>query len=62
MILENDDGTPMNLTGIAVYSQFRKSYNSTVGYSFTSTMVDALNYRMTYLERDVAWVDNVEVK
>jgi len=43
MILENDDGTPMNLTGISVYSQFRKSYNSTVGYSFTSTMVDALN-------------------
>ena len=26
------------------------------------TMVDALNYRMTYLERDVAWVDQVEVK
>lgn len=26
------------------------------------TMVDALNYRMTYLERDVAWVDQVKVK
>jgi hypothetical protein len=26
------------------------------------TMVDALNYRMTYLERDVAWVDQMEVK
>jgi len=26
------------------------------------TMVDALNYRMNYLERDVAWVDQVEVK
>mgnify|MGYP001090058172 FL=1 len=26
------------------------------------TMVDALNYRHTYLERDVAWVDQVEVK
>ena len=26
------------------------------------TMVDALNYRMNNLERDVAWVDQVEVK
>ena len=25
------------------------------------TMVDALNYRNTYLGRDVAWVDQVEV-
>lgn len=26
------------------------------------TMVDALNYRMINLERDVAWVDHVEIK
>ena len=26
------------------------------------TMVDALNYRMNNFERDVAWVDQVEVK
>ena len=26
------------------------------------TMVDALNYRMTYLERDTAWVDEIEIK
>jgi|TARA_R110000764_G_scaffold118506_1_gene206060 hypothetical protein len=25
------------------------------------TMVDALNYRMTYLERDTAWVDEIEI-
>jgi hypothetical protein len=24
-------------------------------------MVDALNYRMTYLERDTAWVDEIEI-
>lgn len=26
------------------------------------SLVAALNYRMNNLERDVAWVDNVEVK
>tara|TARA_R110000787_G_scaffold22495_1_gene65277 strand:- start:1976 stop:2125 length:150 start_codon:yes stop_codon:yes gene_type:complete len=26
------------------------------------TMVDALNYRMTYLERGTAWVDQIEVE
>jgi hypothetical protein len=26
------------------------------------SLVAALNYRMNHLERDVAWVDNVEVK
>lgn len=41
--LENDDGTPMNLTGSAVYSQFRKSFNSTTAYSFTCEILDALN-------------------
>ena len=35
--LENDDGTPMNLTGYQVYSQFRKSYGSNIGYSFNAS-------------------------
>lgn len=39
--LENDDGTPMNLTGFAVYSQFRKSYGSTTAYQFTTSVVNA---------------------
>lgn len=41
IILQNDDGTPMQLAGAAVYSQFRKSYQSTVGYTFTTSIVDA---------------------
>ena len=40
MELENDDGTPMNLFGFNVYSQFRKSYMSTTGYSFVATIED----------------------
>lgn len=36
--LENDDNSPMNLTGFRVYSQFRKSYNSTSAYSFICTV------------------------
>jgi hypothetical protein len=40
--LENDDSSLMNLTGVEVYSQFRKSYNSLVGYSFIASVVDAL--------------------
>lgn len=40
--LENDDGTPMNLTGISVYSQFRKSYQSVTGYSFVASVDNAL--------------------
>lgn len=39
--LENDDDTPMNLTGFSVYSQFRKSYGSTTAYSFTCTITSA---------------------
>jgi hypothetical protein len=38
--LENDDSTPMNLFGFTVYSQFRKSYNSQIGYNFVATIVD----------------------
>lgn len=39
--LENDDGTAMNLSGFSVYSQFRKSYGSTTGYTFTTNLVNA---------------------
>jgi hypothetical protein len=39
--LENDDGTAMNLSGVVVYSQFRKSYGSTVGYQFTTAVPDS---------------------
>ena len=41
MELENDDGTPMNLLGFNVYSQFRKSYMSSIGHSFNSTVEDS---------------------
>lgn len=37
--LENDNSTPMNLSGFSAYSQFRKSYNSTIGYSFNASVV-----------------------
>lgn len=40
--LENNDGTPMDLRGYSVYSQFRKSYGSTTAYTFTTSVVDAL--------------------
>lgn len=43
MELENDDGTPMDLSSVEIYSQFRKSYNSAVGYSFTCEIIDPLN-------------------
>lgn len=39
--LENENDTPMNLTGFSVYSQFRKSYGSTTAYSFTCNIVNA---------------------
>jgi hypothetical protein len=38
--LENDDGTPMDLSGFSVYSQFRKSYNSLIGYNFVVSIAD----------------------
>lgn len=34
--LENDDGTPLSLAGYSVYSQFRKSYGSSIGYNFVA--------------------------
>ena len=36
--LRNQDGTAMNLTGYTVASQLRKSYQSSVAYSFTSSI------------------------
>lgn len=41
MDLQNDDETPMNLTGFQVYSQFRKSYMSTLGHNFIAEVVNA---------------------
>lgn len=38
--LENDDSTPMILTGFTPYSQFRKSYNSVIGYTFVTSILD----------------------
>lgn len=37
--LENDDGTPMQLNGFTVYSQFRKSFGSLIGYSFIAEVL-----------------------
>lgn len=52
--LENDDGTPMLLGNYEVYSQFRKSYSSTIGYTFTTAIEDAENGKisLTYLGED----------
>lgn len=41
--LENDDGTPMNLSNVSIYSQFRKSFNSSTAYSFVCEVLDAVN-------------------
>lgn len=40
MDLQNDDETPMNLNGFQVYSQFRKSYMSTLGHNFQCEVVN----------------------
>ena len=45
--LENNDGTPMDLRGFSVYSQFRKSYGSTVAYQFEASIVDQLNGKIS---------------
>lgn len=45
--LENDNETPMNLTGFSVYSQFRKSYSSTTGYSFTTQITNPTQGKLT---------------
>lgn len=45
--LENDDGTPMSLVGFDIYSQFRKSYGSTVGYTFDTLITNATQGKFT---------------
>jgi len=45
--LENDNGTPMNLTGSTVYSQFRKSYGSSTAYAFTCAVSNAVQGKIT---------------
>jgi len=45
--LENDNGTLMNLTGFTVYSQFRKSYRSSTGYSFTTQVTNPTQGKLT---------------
>lgn len=47
MTIQNDDGSAMNLTGYTVYSQFRKSYNSSVGYSFVAAITTPLTGKFT---------------
>jgi len=47
MTLENDNGTPMNLESFTVKSQFRKSYNSLIGYTFVANITSAVNGRFT---------------
>ena len=43
MTLENEDGTQISLFGFQVYSQFRKSYGSTIGHSFDVVITDELS-------------------
>ena len=47
MQLENDNGTIMNLTNFQVYSQFRKSYGSVVGYNFNAIVSNAAQGKIT---------------
>lgn len=47
MTLENDNGTPMNLDAFTIHSQFRKSYNSSVGYNFITNITNAANGTFT---------------
>ena len=39
--LTDQTGTPLNLTGYTVASQFRKSYQSSTAVSFTASIYDA---------------------
>jgi len=40
--VNNQDGTPINLTGFTVKSQFRKSYQSSVAVNFTVSIYNAV--------------------
>jgi hypothetical protein len=44
--LRNQNGTPMNLTGYTVKSQFRKSYQSSQAFNFTTSVFDATTGRI----------------
>lgn len=59
MTLETDDGDRMNLTGYQVYSQFRKSYSSTIGYTFQTSVLDAAN---GLIQLQFSGVDSSNVK
>lgn len=45
--LENDDESLMNLLTFDIYSQFRKSYGSVIGYNFNAQIVDPNNGKIT---------------
>jgi hypothetical protein len=47
MTLENDDNTPMNISGLNIRSQFRKSYNSLIGYDFAVNITSPLQGKFT---------------
>ena len=44
--LKSQNGTPMNLTGYTVKSQFRKSYQSSQAFTFTTSVFDAVTGRV----------------
>jgi hypothetical protein len=39
LVLQNDDGSVIDLTGFDIYSQFRKSFNSSLYYEFDCSIV-----------------------
>lgn len=41
MILQNDDGSVIDLSGYTIYSQFRKSFQSSQYFSFECSIVGA---------------------
>lgn len=45
--LENDDETPVLLYDMSVYSQFRKNYNSPIGYNFDAKITDPKSGKIT---------------
>lgn len=52
--LKNQDGTPMQLFGYTVASQFRKSYQSSTFVAFTVTITDAAQGKITLSLTDTA--------
>jgi len=45
--LQNDDGTPMIITGFEIYSQFRKSFGSTTAYQFNAAITNGNQGKFT---------------